>query len=147
MVSIRTNRALVVRKHRGLSRQIWHAYQDRSINALVYHPQRTASSRLKVYTNIKLQGVTQRLKIQSSDTKEEATPSQQELPEKPWLFRTSFACWKPSNSCRIFSCILGSLTPLALKVSWWGFDKIISATSTLQPSTFANGDILHLQQN
>jgi hypothetical protein len=46
--------ALVVRKHRGLSRQIWRAYQDRSINALVYHPQRTASSRLKVYTNIKL---------------------------------------------------------------------------------------------
>jgi hypothetical protein len=39
---------LVVRKRRGLNRQIWHAYQDRSINALVYHPQRTASSRLKV---------------------------------------------------------------------------------------------------
>jgi hypothetical protein len=27
--------ALVVRKRRGLSRQIWHAYQDLSINALV----------------------------------------------------------------------------------------------------------------
>jgi hypothetical protein len=52
--------ALVVRKRRGLSRQIWHAYQDRIINALVYHPQRTASSRLKVYTNIKLQDATQR---------------------------------------------------------------------------------------
>jgi hypothetical protein len=46
--------ALVVRKRRGLSRQIWHAYLGRSINALFYHPQRTASSRLKVYTNIKL---------------------------------------------------------------------------------------------
>jgi hypothetical protein len=34
------------------------AYQDRGINALVYHPQRTASSRLKVYTNIKLQDAT-----------------------------------------------------------------------------------------
>jgi hypothetical protein len=52
---------LVVRKHRGLSRQIWSAYQDRSINALVYHPQRMASSRLKVYTNIKLQDATPRL--------------------------------------------------------------------------------------
>jgi hypothetical protein len=30
--------ALVVRKRRGLSRQIWRAYQGRSINALVYHP-------------------------------------------------------------------------------------------------------------
>jgi hypothetical protein len=53
--------ALAVRKHRGLSRQIWHAYQDRSINALVYHPQRAASSRLKVYTNIKLHGATPRI--------------------------------------------------------------------------------------
>jgi hypothetical protein len=52
---------LVVRKRRGLSRQIWHAYQDRSINALVYHPQRTESSRLKVYTNIKLQDATLRI--------------------------------------------------------------------------------------
>jgi hypothetical protein len=51
-------RALVVRKRRGLSWQIWRAYQDRSITALVYDPQRTASSRLKVYTNIKLQGAT-----------------------------------------------------------------------------------------
>jgi hypothetical protein len=31
-----------------------------SINALVYRPQRTASSRLKVYTNLKLQAVTHR---------------------------------------------------------------------------------------
>jgi hypothetical protein len=53
--------ALVVRKRRGLSRQIWRAYQARSINALVYHPQRTASSRLKVYTDIKLQGATPRI--------------------------------------------------------------------------------------
>jgi hypothetical protein len=55
-------RALVVRKRRGLSRQIWRAYQDRSIDALVYHPQRTTSSRLKVYTNNKLQGATPRIK-------------------------------------------------------------------------------------
>jgi hypothetical protein len=53
--------ALVVRKRRGLSRQIWRAYQDRGINALVYHPQRTASSRLKVYANIKLQDATPRI--------------------------------------------------------------------------------------
>jgi hypothetical protein len=53
--------ALVVRKRRGLIQQVWHAYQDRSINALVYHPQRTASSRLKVYTNIKLQDATPRI--------------------------------------------------------------------------------------
>jgi hypothetical protein len=53
--------ALVVRKCRGLSRQIWRAHQDRSINALVYHPQRTTSSRLKVYTNIKLQDAAPRI--------------------------------------------------------------------------------------
>jgi hypothetical protein len=53
--------ALVVRKRRGLSQQIWRAYQDRSINALVYHPKRTASSRLKFYANIKLQGATPRI--------------------------------------------------------------------------------------
>jgi hypothetical protein len=53
---------LVVRKCRGLHRQIWRAYQDWSINALVYHPQRTASSRLKVYPNIKLQDATPRIK-------------------------------------------------------------------------------------
>jgi hypothetical protein len=53
--------ALLVRKRRGLSRQIWRAYQDRSTNALVYHPQRTTSSRLKVYTNIKLQDATPRI--------------------------------------------------------------------------------------
>jgi hypothetical protein len=54
--------ALVVRKRRGLSRQLLHAYQDRSLNALIYHPQRTASSRLKVYTSIKLQDSTSRIK-------------------------------------------------------------------------------------
>jgi hypothetical protein len=31
-------RALVVTKRRGPSQQIWRAYQDRSINALVHHP-------------------------------------------------------------------------------------------------------------
>jgi hypothetical protein len=52
---------LVVRKRRGLSRQIWRAYQDQSINALVYHPLRTASLRWKVYTNIKIQGATPKI--------------------------------------------------------------------------------------
>jgi hypothetical protein len=42
--------------------------------------------------------------------------------------------------------ILDSLTPLTLKMSWRGFDKILSATSTLQPSTLANEDDLHLWQ-
>jgi hypothetical protein len=32
-----------------------------NINALVYHPQRTASSRLKVYANIEIQGATPRI--------------------------------------------------------------------------------------
>jgi hypothetical protein len=53
--------ALVVRKRRGLNRQIWRAYQDRGINALVDHPQRMASLRLKVYTIIKLQDATPRI--------------------------------------------------------------------------------------
>jgi hypothetical protein len=39
--------ALVVRKHRGLRRRIRRAYQDQSINALVYHRQMTPSSRQK----------------------------------------------------------------------------------------------------
>jgi hypothetical protein len=53
--------ALVVRKRRGLSRQVWRAHRERNISALVYHPQRTASLRLKVYTNIKLQDATLRV--------------------------------------------------------------------------------------
>jgi hypothetical protein len=40
--------ALVVRKRRGLSRQTWRAYQDRSINALVYHPPRDGKLEIKV---------------------------------------------------------------------------------------------------
>jgi hypothetical protein len=54
--------------------------------------------------------------------------------------------WKPSNSRKIFLGILGSLTPLTLKMSRRGLDKILSATSTLQPPTSANKDDLHLQQ-
>jgi hypothetical protein len=53
--------ALVVRKRRGLSQHMWRTYQDQSINAPVYHPQRTASSRVKVYTNIKLPDATPRI--------------------------------------------------------------------------------------
>jgi hypothetical protein len=85
--------ALVVRKRRGLSRHIWRAYQDQSINALVYPPQRIASSKLKVYANIKLQGATRRfedfVKLHEGTT----TPRQQKLPEKPRLFKTSIASW------------------------------------------------------
>jgi hypothetical protein len=40
---------------------MWRTYQDRSINALIYHPQRTAVSRLNVYTNIKLPDATPRI--------------------------------------------------------------------------------------
>jgi hypothetical protein len=40
--------ALVVRKHRELSRQTWRAYQDPSINALVYHPPRDGKLEIKV---------------------------------------------------------------------------------------------------
>jgi hypothetical protein len=53
---------------------------------------------------------------------------------------------KPSNSHRIFSGILDSLAPLTLKISWWGFDTILLTTSTLQSSTSANEDNLHLRQ-
>jgi hypothetical protein len=88
----------------------------------------------------------QDLKIPSSYAREEATPSQQELPEKPRLFKTSIASWNPSNFRRIFLGILDSLTPLTLKMSWWGFDTILSAASTLQSSTLANEDNLHLRQ-
>jgi hypothetical protein len=63
----------------------------------------------------------QDFKIPSSYMKEAMTPSQQKLPEKPRLFRTSIASWEPSDSRRIFSDILDSLTPLTLKVSRWGF--------------------------
>jgi hypothetical protein len=44
----------------------------------------------------------QDLKIPSSYVREEATPRQQELPEKPRLFRTPIATKKPSNYSRIF---------------------------------------------
>jgi hypothetical protein len=60
--------------------------------------------------------------------------------------RPQFARWKPSNSQRLFSGILDSLTPLTLKMSQRGFDRILSATSTLQPSTLANEDDLHFRQ-
>jgi hypothetical protein len=138
---------LVVRKRRGLSWQIWHTYQDRSINALVYHPQRTASSRLKgLHQHQASRRNAQNWRLRQATRKEATTPSQQRGPEMPRLFKTSTASWKPSNSCRIFLCMLGSLTLLTLKVSWQGFDKILSAMSTLQLSTSANEDNLHLRQ-
>jgi hypothetical protein len=59
-VQVGLTRTLVVRKRRGLSRQIWRAYQESSISALVYYLQRTASSKLGVYANIKPQGATPR---------------------------------------------------------------------------------------
>jgi hypothetical protein len=61
--------------------------------------------------------------------------------------RPQFVSWKPSNSQKIFSGILGSLTLLTLKVSWQGFDKVLLATSTLQLPTLANEDELHLRQS
>jgi hypothetical protein len=60
--------------------------------------------------------------------------------------RPQFASKKPSNSRKIFSGILGSLTPLTLKMFWRGFDRILSATSILQPSASATEDDLHLRQ-
>jgi hypothetical protein len=42
--------------------------------------------------------------------------------------------------------ILDGLTPLTLKVSRQGFDKIPLATSTLQPSTTTKEDDLRIQQ-
>jgi hypothetical protein len=88
----------------------------------------------------------QELKTPLIYAKEATTSRQQKLPEKPRLFKTSIASWKPSNSRGILSGILDSLTPLTLKMSRWGFDKILLATSTLQPSTSANEDDLHLRQ-
>jgi hypothetical protein len=41
---------------------------------------------------------------------------------------------------------LDSLTTLTLEASRQGFDKVLSAAPTLQPSTSANEDDLHLRQ-
>jgi hypothetical protein len=111
--------ALVVRKRRGLSRQIWHAYPDRSINALVYHPQRTASSRLKVYTNIKLQDATPKIEDfvslhEGSNNPKTITAAREASTLQDLNLRAEK---KPSNSHRIFSGILDSLTALTLKMS------------------------------
>jgi hypothetical protein len=86
------------------------------------------------------------MKVPSSYMKEATTPSQQELPEQPRLFRNPIATEKPSNYGRIFWAYL---------IAWLhqpqghlnkAFVKILSATSTLQPPTVANEDDLHLQQ-
>jgi hypothetical protein len=77
--------ALVVRKRRGWSQQIWHAYQDWSINALVYCPQRATSSRLKVYTNIKLQDATPRIEDSINIHEESDNP------------KTTTATWEAST--------------------------------------------------
>jgi hypothetical protein len=141
-----TNKAQV-HYSRGLSRQIWHAYQDRSITALVYHPQRTAISRLKVYTNIKLQDATPRIEDsicihEGSNNPKIITAAR----EASTLQDLDLRAGKPSNSHRIFSGILDSLTPLTLKMSWQGFNTILSTLSTLQSSTSANEDNLYLRQ-
>jgi hypothetical protein len=60
--------------------------------------------------------------------------------------RPQFASWKPSNCWKIFLGTLGSLTPLTLKMSRRGFNRILSATSNLQLSTSANEDDLHTWQ-
>jgi hypothetical protein len=102
-------RALVVRKRRGLRRQILRAYQDRSINALVYRPQRAASSRLKVYPNIKIQGATPRIEGSIKLLERKQQPQANEIdPRSLDSLISLLQAKKPSNSCRIFSCILGS---------------------------------------
>jgi hypothetical protein len=67
-------------------------------------------------------------------------------PRSIYSSRPQFASWKPSNSRRIFSGILDSLTLLTLKMSRRGFNRILSATSTLQPPTSATEDDLYLRQ-
>jgi hypothetical protein len=139
--------ALLVRKHRELSLQIWSTYQDRSLSAIIRNIYSTPNLKTKGSTpTSSFKARHEDLKIPSSYTKEEMTPSQQKLPEKPWLFRTSISSWEPSDSHRIFLDKLDSLTLLTLKVSRQGFDKILSVTSTLQPSTAASEDNLHLRQ-
>jgi hypothetical protein len=50
----------------------------------------TANSRLKFYTNIKLQDATPRIEDSINIyMKEATTPKQQKLPKKPELFKTS----------------------------------------------------------
>jgi hypothetical protein len=80
---------LVVRKHKGLSRQIWHACQDQSITALVYHPQNTFKLEIKgLRQHQASRRNTKNLQTPSSYTKKATTPSQQKLPEKLRLFKT-----------------------------------------------------------
>jgi hypothetical protein len=114
-----------------------------------HYPQSLQHSKLKTEGTTPISSFKARhedLKIPSSYTKEETTPSQQKLPAKPQLLKTSIASEELSNSHRILSDIQGSLTPLTLRVSRCGFDKRLLATSTLQPSTLATEDDLHLRQ-
>jgi hypothetical protein len=83
--------ALVVRKRRGLSRQILRAYQDQSINVLVYHPPRAASSRLKFYTNIKLQGAIPRIEDSIKLHEGSDDPKPTKATREPRLFKTTIA--------------------------------------------------------
>jgi hypothetical protein len=85
------------------------------------------------------------LKIPSGYAKEAMIPSQQELPKKPRLFRTPIVTEKPSNYCRIFLAYSIALPPTSLKgVSIRFFIKKLSETSTLQRSTAACENNLHL---
>jgi hypothetical protein len=88
------------------------------MNALAYHPQKTASLRLKVYTNIKLQDATPRIKDfvslhEGSNNPKTITAAR----EASTLQDLNLRAKKPSNSHRIFSGILDSLAPLTLKIS------------------------------
>jgi hypothetical protein len=105
-----------------------------------------ASSRLKVYTNIKLQDATPR--IEDSVSIHEGSDNPKTIKatrEASTLQDINLRAGKPSNSRKIFSGILDSLTPLILIMSRRSFDRILSATSTLQPSTLANEDDLQLR--
>jgi hypothetical protein len=118
--------ALVVRKRRGLGQQSWRAYQNRSINALVYHPQRTASTRLKVYTNIKLQDATSRIEDSISIPEGSDNPKTiKATREDSTLQDLNLRAGNLLTLKKIFLGILDSLTPLTLIVSQRGFDRIL----------------------
>jgi hypothetical protein len=90
---------------------------------------RMASSRLKFYTNIKLQDTAPRI--------EDCTNIHEGSNNPKTAKATREASTLQDLNCELknlltlvgsFSCILGSLTPLTLKVSRRGFDKIFFAT-------------------
>jgi hypothetical protein len=102
---------------------------------------------LKVYANNKLQGTTPRSKdsIKLREGRSDSKPTKATR-EASTLQDLNLRAENLLTLKESFSGILGSLTPLTLKMSRRGFDMILSATSTLQPSTLATEDDLHLWQ-